>query len=289
MGADVYTDSVASQAEAAERVKDAEIITINYFDGDKELIDAAPKLKYIVVPAVGYDWVDLDYARSKGITVVNCPTFVPLPVAEQAMALLLTLAKRLPEAQADMKSGLWASNNYTSFELAGKKLGLLGYGNIGKHVERMAKGFDMTVTYANSKSTPEEIDQLIQDSDVVCLCLPLTDSTRHLLDERRLRMLKKSAYLINVARGAIVDQTVLLRALKEGWLAGAGLDVFEGEPGADGELSGQILELVSLPNVVASPHSAFNTLESLDRKGAEIVANIQACIDGAPINVVNAA
>jgi D-3-phosphoglycerate dehydrogenase len=287
MGADVHMDSNISQAEAAERIKDAEIITINYFDGDKELIDAAPNLKYIVSPAVGYDWIDADYAASKGIKLVNCPTFVPLPVAEQAMALLLTLAKRLPEVRADMQSGLWSTNDYVSFELAGKKLGLLGYGNIGKHLERMATGFGMAVSYTNSKSTPEEIDRLFQESDVVCLCLPLNDTTRHMVDARRLRMLKKSAYLINVARGAIVDQTALLEALRAGWFAGAGLDVFDGEPGTSGAMSDQIKELVALSNVVATPHSAFNTRESLDRKGAEILANIQACIDGAPMNVVN--
>lgn len=287
MGADVYADSGISQADAAARIKDAEIITVNYYDGDRELIDAAPNLRYIIAPAVGYDWIDVEYAASKGITVVNCPTFVPLPVAEQAMALLLALAKRLPEARADMQAGIWASNNYVSFELSGKKLGLLGYGNIGKHIERMATGFNMTVEHANSKSTPEEIDQLIQTSDVVCLCLPLNDKTRHMIDDRRLRMLKERAYLINVARGAIVDQMALLQVLREKRIAGAGLDVFDGEPGADGAVSGQIMELVSLPNVVATPHSAFNTRESLDRKGAEIVANIQACMDGAPINVVS--
>jgi phosphoglycerate dehydrogenase-like enzyme len=287
MGADVYTDSVADQAEAAARLKDAEIATINYFNGDKALIDAAPNLKYIIAPAVGYDWIDVGYAASKGITVVNCPTFVPLPVAEHAMALLLTLAKRLSDARADMQAGLWKSNSYRSFELAGKRLGLLGYGNIGKHIERMAIGFGMTVSHTNSKSMPEEIDELFQTSDVVCLCLPLTDETRHMVDKRRLGMLKQTAYLINVARGAIVDQAALLEALTNKQFAGAGLDVFDGEPGQSGAMSEQIMKLVALPNVVATPHSAFNTPESLDRKGAEIVANIRACLDGLPINIVN--
>ncbi|MDB5176317.1 MAG: glycerate dehydrogenase [Candidatus Saccharibacteria bacterium] len=286
MGAEVYTDSV-TQAEATERVKNAEIITVNYFDGDKDLIDAAPNLKYIIAPAVGYEWIDTAYAASKGIKVLNCPTFVPVPVAEHAMAFLLALAKHLPEARADMQSGEWSSNKYVNFELAGKKLGLLGYGNIGKNIERMTTGFGMTVSYTNSKSTPEQIDQLFQTSDVVCLCLPLTSDTHHMVDARRLKLLKQSAYLINVARGAIIDQAALLEALKQKQFAGAGMDVFEDEPGASGEISPQIAELLSLPNVVATPHSAFNTPEALDRKGAEIVANVQACLDGAPVNVVN--
>lgn len=287
MGAEVYMDSVHGQDEAVKRIKDAEIITINYFDGDRQLIDAATNLKYIVAPAVGYEWVDVAYARSKGIAVLNCPTFVPLSVAEHAMALLLTLAKRLPEAHKDMAAGLWTSNKYTGFELAGKRLGLVGYGHIAKHIERMAKGFDMTVAYTNSASTPDEVDRLFQESDVVCLCLPLTEKTRHMVDERRLGLLKQSAYLINVSRGAIIDQTALLEALKRQSFAGAGLDVFEGEPGVSGEMSQQITELISLPNVVATPHSAFNTAEALDRKGAEILADIESCVAGSPINVVN--
>ena len=287
MGAEVYTDSVANQDEAIARIKDAEIITVNYFKGNQRLIDAAPNLKYMVAPAVGYDWIDTSYAASKGITVVNCPTFVPLPVAEHAMALLLALAKRLPEAHTDMQSGLWNPNKYVNFELAGKKLGLLGYGNIGKNIERMATGFGMEVSHTNSQSTPDEIDQVFQTSDVICLCLPLTPETRGMVDARRLQMLKKTAYLINIARGPIIDQTALLESLSANQFAGAGLDVFDGEPSADGQISEQIRQLIALPNVVATPHSAFNTPEALDRKGAEIVANIRACVDDTPINVVN--
>ena len=287
MGGKVYYDTPKSQSEAAERIKDAEIITINYFDGDKELIDAAPNLKYIIAPAVGYDWIDTAHAASKGIKVLNCPTFVPLPVAEHAMALLLTLAKRLPEAHADMKQGTWAPNDYVSFELSGKKMGLIGYGNIGKHIEKMATGFGMTFGYVNSTSTSDELDDLLKTSDVVCLCLPLNEKTRSMIDRRRLGLLKKSTFLINVARGAIIDQAALLEALQNKAFAGAGLDVFDGEPGAGGPMSDQIRELVALPNVVATPHSAFNTQESLDRKGAEIMADIKSCVNGRPINVVN--
>jgi phosphoglycerate dehydrogenase-like enzyme len=145
----------------------------------------------------------------------------------------------------------------------------------------------MNVSHANSKSTSEDIDQLFRESDVVCLCLPLKAETRHMVDARRLGMLKKRAYLINVARGAIIDQTALIDSLTRKSFAGVGLDVFEGEPGQSGNIPEQIMELVALPNVVATPHGSFNTQESLDRKGAEILANIRACLDGKPINVVN--
>jgi phosphoglycerate dehydrogenase-like enzyme len=287
LGAEIYREKPTDQAEAVDRVRDAEIVVLNYVDGDKDLIDAAPNLKHIISPAVGYDWIDAEYAVSKGITVSNCPTFVPLAVAEHALALLFSLAKRLPEARTDMQAGKWDSNKYVGLELTGKKIGLIGYGNIGKNLKRMATGIGMQVSHTNSKSSPEEIDELIAGSDVVCLCLPLNAKTKHLIDAQRLLLFKPGALLINVARGAIIDQSALLENLRSGKLAGAGLDVFEGEPGAEGEMSEQIRALVSLPNVVATPHSAFNTPETLDRKGAEIVANIKACLRGDPINIVN--
>ncbi len=287
IGAEVYDDYAQNRENLLERIKDAEIMTINYFEGDKELIDSLPKLKYIISPAVGYDWIDAEYAKSKGVKVLNCPTFVPLAVAEHAMALLLTLAKRIPEAHGSMKNGLWAPNDYVGFELSGKKLGLVGYGNIGKYLDKMASGFGMSVEHVDSKSSSSELDELLALSDVVCLCLPLDEKTRGLIDGRRLGLLKKTAYLINVARGAIIDQGALLESLQNNTIAGAGLDVFVGEPGSSGEISEQIRSIVSLPNVVATPHSAFNTPESLDRLGAEIVTNIKSCIEGSPINVVN--
>lgn len=287
IGAEVYDDYPQNREILLERIKDAEVMTINYFDGDKELIDSLPNLKYIISPAVGYDWIDAEYAKSKGVRVLNCPTFVPLAVAEHAMALLLTLAKRIPEAQSDMKNGLWAPNDYVAFELSGKKLGLVGYGNIGKHLEKMASGFGMSVEHVNSQSTASELDDLLATSDVVCLCLPLNEKTMGLIDGRRLGLLKKTAYLINVARGAIIDQGALLECLQNNTFAGAGLDVFDGEPGSSGEISEQIRSIIALPNVVATPHSAFNTPQSLDRLGAEIVANIKSCVANSPINQVN--
>jgi len=287
LGADVYKELPTDQAETARRIKDAEIITVNYLDGNRQLIDAAPHLKYIVSPAVGYEWIDIGYATSKGIKVLNCPTFVPLSVAEHALALLFALARRLPEARADLEKGIWLSNKYTGMEVAGKTLGLVGYGNVGHHLERMVKGLGMKVIWVNSKSTAVEIDDLLRASDVVCLCLPLNKSTHHMIDKRRLGLLKKTAYLLNVARGAIVDQAALLEALQGQDFAGAGLDVFEGEPDAEGEISDQIRALVGLPNVVATPHSAFNTPETLDRKGAEILSDIQSCLAGRPQNMLN--
>jgi D-3-phosphoglycerate dehydrogenase len=287
MGAIVHTTVPKDQNEIIERIKDAEIITANYIDIDKELIDAAQNLKYIIAPAVGYDWIDVDYAAAKGIKVLNCPTFVPLPVAEFAMALLLSLGKRINDADRDLKKGIWEGMNYQGFELDGKTMGIVGHGNIGKKLQHMAEAFGMKVIYTDSKSTPEELDQLMKDSDVVCLACPLRNNTRGMIDMRRLKMLKKTAYLINVARGAVIDQKALITCLKEKSFAGAGLDVFDGEPPNQGEVSAEIMELVNLPNVIGTPHTAFNTPEAHVRKGAEIMANIQSCLNGTPQNVVN--
>lgn len=286
--AKIYEDLPKTQDEIISRIKDAEVITANYIDITPEIIDAAPNLKYIVSPAVGYDWIDVGYAAQKGIKVINCPTFVPLPVAEHAMAMIFVLAKRLIEASSDLRNSIWDSNKYVAVELAGKKLGLVGHGNIGKNLERMAQGMGLEVNYINSTSTPDDIDNLLKNSDFVCVCLPLNERTRHLIDDRRLKLLKKTAYLINVARGAIIDQKALIESLKRRDFAGAGLDVYEGEPGSPKSTpSNEILELVRLPNVVATPHAAFNTPEALDRKGKEVYENILACVEGNPKNIVN--
>lgn len=286
LGVDIYDDKPTDKAEAIARSIDAEAIVLNYVAGDREFIDAIPNLKHIISPAVGYDWIDVEYARSKGITVSNCPTFASLAVAEQALALILALARRIPEAQTDMRGGVWQSSKYVGMELSGRTLGLIGYGNIGRHIETMATALGMHVQCTNSKSTDDERDALLRSADILCLCLPLTAITHHLIGAEALSKLKPNALLINISRGAIIDQTALLTALKSNSIGGAGLDVFEGEPGAVGAMSAEIMELINLPNVVATPHTATNTPEARDRKGAEIVANIKACIAGEPINLV---
>jgi len=286
LGADVYDDRPKNKAEIIDRIKDAEIITANYIDISSEIINAAPKLKYIIVPAVGFDWIDHEYAAERGIKVINCPTYVSLAVAEHALMLIFALARQLLEANSELRQGLWEPNKYAGFELDGKALGIVGYGSIGQRLEKLATGLSMPVNHVNSQSSPEDLDRLLKESDIVCLCLPLTKKTRHIIDERRLNLMKKTAYLINVARGAIVDQKALAKSLKDKQIAGAGLDVFDGEP-LTGIPNDEIIELANLPNVVATPHTAWNTTGALERLGQEIVENIKACLKNKPTNVVN--
>lgn len=284
--AQVFEDIPANEQDIIQRIKDAEIATANYIDITPAIIDACKDLKYIIVPAVGYEWVDYAYAAAKGIKVINCPTHNSLAVAEHAIALLFATARKIGEAQNSLRRGEWQSRGFRGVELHGRKLGLVGYGNIGKHIEPIAKGLGMDIAYVNSKSSSEELDNLLTDSDAVILCLPLNNATKGLLDARRLSLLKPTAILVNVARGGIVDQDALAAALKAGKIAGAGLDVFVDEP-LSGKPTPQMITLSQLPNVVATPHIAYNTEETVYRLGEEVYTNIVACINNQPVNVIN--
>lgn len=286
MGIQMYDDTPSDETVIIERIKDAEIITANFIDITSKAIDAAPNLKYIISPAVGYDWIDAAYAASKGIKVLNCPTQNAEAVAEHALALMLAVAHRITEADADLEQGNWNQQEFLGVELSHKKLGLVGYGKVGKLIEQKVSGLDMQVSHVNSSSSAEEVDALLQESDVVCLCLSLNDTSRGMIDERRLKLLKQSAILVNVARGALTDQAALLELLKNKAIRGAGLDVFQDEQFTN-IAPESIVEIAKLPNVVATPHMAYNTEETMQRLGQELLANIESCLSGNPMNVVN--
>jgi phosphoglycerate dehydrogenase-like enzyme len=286
MGVQMYEDTPNDEAVIIDRIKDAEIITANFIDITGKIIDAAPNLKYIISPAVGYDWIDAGYATSKGIKILNCPTQNAEAVAEHALSLMLAVAHRINEAGVDLEQGNWNQQGFQGVELSHKKLGLIGYGRVGKLIEQKVSGLDMQVSHVNSSSLPEEIDKLLQESDVVCLCLSLNDSSRDMIDERRLKLMRKDAIFVNVARGALVDQAALLDMLKNKMIRGAGLDVFHDEQFTS-VAPESITKIAQLPNVVATPHMAYNTEETMVRVGQELLADIESCLDGDPINVVN--
>ena len=285
LNAIIYDDIPNDSTEIIKRAKDAEIITANYIDITPEIIDKLDNLKYIVVPAVGYEWVDVKYASSKGITVVNCPTFNSQSVAEMAFTLALNISRKIIDANVSLYQGKWDPIPFTGYELSGKRIGLIGYGNVGKRVEKIAMGFDMHVAYINSESSSEEIDNVLRQSDYVVLCVQLNEKTKHMIDARRLALMNKDAFLINVCRGAVVDQSALLNALKENEILGAGLDVFEDEP-LIGKPSDQIMEFAGLQNVLAIPHIAANTHESHKKLGNEVISNFRAIIAGTPVHII---
>ncbi len=288
LGAEVYEGPRPDRSEFIRRLKKAEIFVANISDRVSEVIDEAKDLKYLILLAAGYETINLSRLREAGITVVTCPIYSAQAVAEQAIALFFAVARKIVLANQSLKAGEWRVEDFEGTEIAGKKVGLIGHGNVGKKIEKLVAGLGAGAVHVNSKSASEDIDSLISGSDIVIVCAALTPATKHLIDARRLGLFKRGAILINVSRGSIIDQLALYEVLKTGKIS-AGLDVYENEP-SGGKMATDppnqaIMKLAKLPNVVATPHIAFNTKEALDRLGEEIIVNIQACLKGQPINV----
>lgn len=253
----------------------------------RRLMEAAPKLKVVARHGVGVEAIDRQAAADLGITVVNTPEANVESVAEQCLAMMLVLAKRIRLADRAIRAGDWeARYRLTGNELLGKTLGLIGFGRIGQRLAGMCRaGLSMAVLYHDVLAYPEaekaldatkvELDRLLEISDFVSVHTPLVPGTRGLIGEAALRKMKPGAFLINTSRGQVVDQAALLRALQEGWIAGAGLDVYDPEPlPADSPLLG-------MDNVILSPHMAAHTDEALYRM-AMVVTDVLAVIEGRP-------
>ncbi|AHX75603.1 dihydrofolate reductase [Streptococcus agalactiae] len=262
--------------------------------GDKEMIDAGENLQIISLNAVGFDHVDTAYAKEKGIVVSNSPQAVRVPTAEMTFALILAASKRLVFYDSIVRSGEWidpSEQRYQGLTLQGSTLGIYGMGRIGLTVANFAKAFGMTVVYNDVYRLPEdkekelgvtylEFDQLIETADVITIHAPALPSTIHKFNKDVFAKMKNRSYLINAARGPIVSEEALIEALKEGEIAGAGLDVFENEP--------QVSEgLRSLDNVIMSPHAGTGTIEGRRTLAEEAADNIIAFFDGKPQNIVN--
>ena len=253
------------------------------------VLEAAPSLRLISTLATGYDNIDLTAARARGIRVTNAPGILDETTADLVFALLLATARRVPEAERYLRAGRW--RGWTPFQflgvdIHGRTLGIVGLGRIGRAVARRAQGFRMRVVYCGPTQKPDaeaelgceyvSFDSLLSECDFVSLHAPLTPATRRLIDERALSRMKPSAILINAARGPVVDEAALARALKEGRLAGAGLDVFEREPEIHPEL-------LSAPNAVFLPHIGSATGETRRRMADRAAQNILAFLDGRPL------
>ncbi len=236
---------------------------------DREVMDAAPRLKIIANCAVGYNNIDIAYARARGILVTNTPGVLTEATADLTWALILAVARRIPQAEAFLRRGEftgWAIDLCLGKDLSGKRLGIIGMGRIGRAVAERAKAFRMETVYCDTVplSPAEEmrlaarrlaLDDLLASSDVVSVHAVLTPETHHLISAARLRLMKPQAILVNVSRGPIVDEAALVSALAEGRLWGAGLDVYEREPAVTPGL-------MDLPNVVCLPHIGSATYET---------------------------
>ncbi len=236
---------------------------------DREVMDAAPRLKIVANCAVGYNNVDIAYARARGILVTNTPGVLTEATADLAWALILAVARRIPQAEAFLRRGEfkgWAIDLCLGKDLSGKRLGIIGMGRIGRAVAERAKAFRMETVYCDTAplSPAEEtrlaarrltLEDLLASSDVVSVHAVLTPETHHLISAARLRLMKPQSILVNVSRGPIVDEAALVSALAEGRLWGAGLDVYEREPAVTPGL-------LDLPNVVCLPHIGSATYET---------------------------
>lgn len=282
----VYNTVPQTEAELSERIADSELAIVAYAMITETVLKQAAHLKYLVVPGVGYDHVDLRAATAAGIKVINCPTHNTRAVAEYTIGLMFAITRKIVASHLAIQQGVWDSFASLGMELQGKQLGLIGYGSIGRAVAKLAQALEMQVSTVASKASEAELEQLIASADILSLHLPLTSQSRHLLNQRRLSLMKPTAYLINTARGAIVDQDALFVALQEKRIAGAALDVFENEP-TTATVSEKILALSRLDNVITTAHIAYNTEASIERLGEELISNIQACIQGQCINIVN--
>ncbi len=283
--------------EIVRRVKDVDALLCLLTDKiDREVIDSAPNLKVIATYSAGYDHIDIEYATKKGIFVTNVPYVLSYPVADLAFGLLLAVARRIVEGDRIVREGRWKVAWSPTFLLGtdvwGKTIGIIGMGTIGKGVAKRAKGFNMKILYYSRRRKPDieqetgaqfvPLETLLRESDFVVLTVALTPETYHLIGEKELRMMKKSAYLINVSRGAVVDTEALIRALKEGWIAGAALDVFEQEPLPKDH------PLTKLPNVVLTPHIGSATIEARSKAAEIAVDSIIKLFRGeVPENLVN--
>jgi D-3-phosphoglycerate dehydrogenase len=286
---DVDVDSDSALEEVIDRYDGIVIRSATRLTGD--LIGRATRLKVIGRAGVGVDNVDVDAATRRGIVVANAPESTVVSAAEQTIGLIVALARNIPQAHAALKSGRWERSRWSGVELAGKSLGVIGFGRIGQQVARRAIGLGMSVVaydpFVGSDrfrelgvERAETLDAVLGEADVVTLHSPLTDETRCLIDRQSIAQMRDGARLVNAARGALVDEDALLEALRSGKLAGAALDVFSAEP-----YEGPLLEL---DNVIVTPHLAASTDEAQDRAGLIVAEQVVAALDGGIVsNAVN--
>ena len=226
-------DRRPTRGELLERVREAEALLPQLTERvDSGLFDAAPRLRAVANYAVGYDNVDLAAATARGIPVGNTPGVLTEATADLTWALLMSAARRLPEAEDDARTGVWGwdPNFLLGHDVHGATLGIVGMGRIGSAVARRASGFGMEVIHTSRDDSGVPLEELLRRSDFVSLHAPLTPETRGMIGEAQLRLMKETAVLVNTARGPLVDTEALVRALQEGWIAGAALDVTDPEP-----------------------------------------------------------
>jgi D-lactate dehydrogenase len=282
-----------------------------YSQINEDILEKLPNLKMVATRSTGFDHIDIKEAEERKITVCNVPFYGENTVAEHTFALMLALSRKLPDSVEKARKGDFSLEGLRGFDLKDKTLGVIGMGHIGLHVARIAKGFEMNVLAYDPKEDKKiakkigfaysKLEDLLSKSDIITLHAPYNEKTRHLINSGNISLIKKGAYLINTARGGLVETQSLLKALSGGTLAGAGLDVLEEECFIKEEV--QLLSkefpktcdlktvlqnhiLLQQKNVVATPHNAFNSNEALTRILDTTVGNIDGFMKGKPQNIV---
>ena len=287
-----YNDSLAalSKPELIARLRGKDGLICHIISSiDDEVLAAAPTVKVVANVAVGYNNIDVAAAHRRGVVVTNTPDVLTETTADFAWALLMATARRVVEADRFARSGQWHRWQWDLLwgaDVYGKTLGLVGFGRIGRAVARRALGFNMRVLYQDAvradaaverelSVSRNELEAVLREADFVSLHTPFLPETHHLMNERTLRLMKKSAILVNASRGPVVDEAALVRALQEGWIAGAGLDVFEEEPMIHPGL-------IPLTNVVLAPHIASASSDTRVAMAMLAVRNCLAVLEGKP-------
>lgn len=269
-----YPDRKEDAATLVERSQGADIVVLSNIPYRKDVIEKCPALKKICVAFTGVDHIDLAYCAERGIEVKNCAGYSTVAVADLAFGLVLSLARNIPACDRACRDGK-TKDGLVGFELAGKKFGIVGLGAIGSRVADIAHAFGCEVfAYTRTPKTHPNVtlvdkETLFSTCDIVSLHTPLNDSTRGLVGEKELSWMKPTAYLINTARGGVVDTPALVDALRNHRIAGAGIDVFDMEPPIPSDY-----QLNKLPNVVVTPHVAFATKQAFEKRALIIADNL---------------
>jgi glycerate dehydrogenase len=277
-----------------ERAKNADAVFTNKVVFDKKAIEQLPKLKYIGVLATGYNVVDTEAAKEAGITVTNIPAYSTHSVAQMVFSHILNFAQNISTHAESVSSGEWAKSKDFSYrktpqvELAGKTMGIIGFGQIGQAVAKIALAFGMNVIFNNrsKKETTTDVrqvglDTLLSESDFISINCPLTDENEGFINKRAIEKMKPAAFLVNTGRGPLINEQDLADALNSGRIAGAGLDVLSTEPPSENN------PLPKAKNCTITPHIAWATYEARTRLMKIVSENLKAFIEGKPVNVVN--
>jgi D-3-phosphoglycerate dehydrogenase len=287
----IFESMPSSMEEFISRVRDADIVIVGRYGFSEKAFNAAKNLKMISVWQTGYDHIDIKAATEKGVIVSNVPDYAFDSVAEMVFALSLNLLRKVHLADIGIRKGNFDWRDYIGNQLLGKTIGVIGTGSIGVRVIQIAHGFNMNVISVTGHPSEEkarrlgvklvDLDTLLKESDIITLHVPLTSSTKNMIGTKELARMKTSAILINTARGKIIDEVALIKALREKQIGGAGLDVFDKEPLP---LDSPLMEF---ENVALTPHIAFLSHESLEECTNVCVQNVEKFLEGKPQNVIN--